>query len=392
MLSAKALRRWSWVHTWSSLVCTLFLLMLCLTGLPLIFHDEIDAALNPGAWSPAKPGRSLDLDQLLETALAARPGEVPLFMSFDEDRPVVNVTTGPRPDAVADEMHLASYDRTSGAPVPPADRGEAVMHFLLQLHTDMFLGLPGMLFLGAMGLLFSVAIVSGVVLYAPFMRRLPFGTLRVKRARRIAWLDYHNLLGIVTVAWALVVGLTGVVNTLADPIINLWKSNELADLVAPYANQPPPPRFSSLDAAVTAATTAAPDMRLQFVAFPGGAFSTPRHFAVFLHGDTPLTAHLYEPVLVDAATGEFIGLREMPWYVKTLALSQPLHFGNYGGLPLKILWAALTTLTLIVLVSGLYLWLVRRGSAASAPVDAGPAQMTGSDHASPALSSARSRS
>lgn len=362
MLSAKALRRWSWVHTWSSLVCTVFLLMLCLTGLPLIFHDEIDAALNPEAWTPAKPGRSLDLDQLLATALAARPGEVPLFMSFDEDRPVVNVTTGPRPDAAADEMHLASYDRTSGAAVPPADRGEAVMHFLLQLHTDMFLGLPGMLFLGAMGLLFTVAVVSGVVLYAPFMRRLPFGTLRVNRARRIAWLDYHNLLGIVTVAWVLVVGLTGVVNTLAEPIIGLWKAEELADLVAPYADEPPPAQLTSLDAAVVAATGAAPDMRLQFVAFPGGDFSTPRHYAVFLHGSTPLTAHLYQPVLVDAATGGFVGLREMPWYVKTLALSQPLHFGNYGGLALKLLWAMLTIITLVVLVSGLYLWLVRRGS------------------------------
>ena len=34
------------VHKWSSLVCTLFLFMLCLTGLPLIFHDEIDQALG----------------------------------------------------------------------------------------------------------------------------------------------------------------------------------------------------------------------------------------------------------------------------------------------------------------------------------------------------------
>ena len=33
-----------------------------------------------------------------------------------------------------------------------------VMHFILQLHTDMFLGLPGMLFLGVMGLLFVIAI------------------------------------------------------------------------------------------------------------------------------------------------------------------------------------------------------------------------------------------
>src|SRR3546814_13794572 len=34
-------RAWYWVHKWTSLVCTLFLLMLCVTGLPLIFGEEI---------------------------------------------------------------------------------------------------------------------------------------------------------------------------------------------------------------------------------------------------------------------------------------------------------------------------------------------------------------
>jgi hypothetical protein len=41
------LRAWSKVHTWSSLICTLFLLMLALTGLPLVFHDEIDRLTHP---------------------------------------------------------------------------------------------------------------------------------------------------------------------------------------------------------------------------------------------------------------------------------------------------------------------------------------------------------
>jgi hypothetical protein len=107
------------------------------------------------------------------------------------------------------------------------------MHFLLQLHTNLFLGLPGRLFLGAMGLLFVAAVVSGIVLYAPFMRRQPFGVLRVNRSARLKWLDYHNLLGIVTIAWVLVVGLTGVVNTLATPIIGLWKNEQFAELAAP---------------------------------------------------------------------------------------------------------------------------------------------------------------
>jgi uncharacterized iron-regulated membrane protein len=79
-----------------------------------------------------------------------------------------------------------------------------------------------------------------------------------------------------------------------------------------------------------------------------------------------LTTHLVTPALIDARTGEFAGLREMPWYTQALSLSKPLHFGDYGGLPLKILWAALTLMTLVVLASGLYLWFCRRAAPAAA--------------------------
>lgn len=37
---ATSLQRWVWVHKWSSLVCTLFMLLLCLTGLPLVFYQD----------------------------------------------------------------------------------------------------------------------------------------------------------------------------------------------------------------------------------------------------------------------------------------------------------------------------------------------------------------
>ncbi|MEE2871155.1 MAG: PepSY domain-containing protein [Pseudomonadota bacterium] len=365
-MKASTLRRWSWWHTWTSLISTLFLLMLCITGLPLIFHDELDSVLHSDTWQPANPGGEwLSLDQILDHAASNRPGDVPLYMSFDVDRPVINVTTGPAPDSPGSDMLMSSFDRTSGELVPYHE-GFDIMHFLLQLHTDMFLGLPGMLFLGAMGVLMIIAIVSGVVLYAPFMRKLDFGTLRTQRSRRIKWLDYHNLLGIVSVAWLTVVGLTGVINTLADPITATWRSQALADLTAGYQDTsvPTPAEMASLDAAVEQAVAAAPDMTLQFVAFPGGSWSTDFHYAIFLHGNTPLTSHIITPVLVDARTGEFADMREMPWYNKALSLSGPLHFGDYGGLPLKIIWFVLDLFTIVVLVSGLYLWWVRRGNAA----------------------------
>lgn len=363
-MSPKTLRVWSAVHTWTSLICTVFLLMLCVTGLPLIFHHEIDDALGHDRWRPANPGGPLlSYDQVLDLALKNRPGEVPLYMSFDEDRPVVNVTTGPRPDAAEADMHFASFDRTSGELVPPL-QGGGVMDFILQLHTDMFLGLPGMLFLGAMGALFAAAVVSGVVVYAPFMRKLPFGTVRASRAARTKWLDHHNLLGVTTVAWCLVVGVTGVVNTLAEPITQYWKTTELADMTRAYPDGAPVAPTASLDAAIARAQTVLADRELQFVAFPGGAYSTDHHYAVFFHGRTPLTTHLITPVLIDATSGEMTASREMPWYAKALSLSKPLHFGDYGALPLKVLWALLDVITIVVLGSGIYLWLSRRRGAA----------------------------
>ena len=46
---------------------------------------------------------------------------------------------------------------------------EGFMSVMYRLHVDLYAGLAGKLFLGFMGLLLMVAIVSGVVLYAPFL-------------------------------------------------------------------------------------------------------------------------------------------------------------------------------------------------------------------------------
>ena len=81
----------------------------------------------------------------------------------------------------------------------------------------------------------------------------------------------------------------------------------------------------------------------------------------------PLTSRLNTPVLVDGATGALTTVARMPWYLTALELSRPLHFGDYGGMPLKIIWALLDLITIVVLVSGLYLWLARRRATGASP-------------------------
>ena len=359
-MKARTVRIWSLVHKWSSLVSTLFLLLLCLTGLPLVFHDEIDDALGYGHHSmEAAPGApKATFDQIAAAALANDPGKVLQYISWDKDDPrIVLAFTNSAPDGAPDKAVVRAFDAMMAEPLGLSGTGP--MLIVLKLHTDMFAGQPGKLLLGAMGLLFVAAIVSGIVLYWPFMRRLPFGTVRKAKSRRLKWLDWHNLIGITTVSWALVVGATGTINTWAESMLNHWKSTELAAMVAPFAGRPPPTHLASLDRVVANARASAPGMSVSFIAFPGTPFSSSHHFAVFMRGDTTLTARLLKPVLVDGETAATADARELPLYLKALLVSQPLHFGNYGGLMLKLIWAALDLMTIVVLGSGLYLWWVK---------------------------------
>ncbi|MCP1419080.1 putative iron-regulated membrane protein [Pseudomonas laurylsulfativorans] len=361
-MTARALRNWYLVHKWTSLIATLFLLLLCLTGLPLIFHEEIEHYFEPHPQlrELTAEAPTIDYDKVIAGALAARPGEVVRFVGFDPHDPLGVVITAATLVPPPLDAHSQPFDTRTGELFPPEPPDDGFMNLMLRLHTDLFLGLPGYLFLGFMGLLLVASLVSGVVVYTPFMRKLDFATVRSGRSRRLKWLDLHNVLGIVTLAWVLVVGITGVINTLALPIQGMWQTGQLAQMTAPYKDAPPLERLGSLHKALESAQNAAPDMKPSFVAFPGTQFSSQHHYAVFMRGTTPLTARLLKPALVDARTGELTDMREMPLYVKTLLISQPLHFGDYGGLPMKIIWALLDLITIVVLGSGLYLWLGRR--------------------------------
>lgn len=364
MPTARSIRVWSWLHKWTSLVCTLFMLLLCLTGLPLIFHHEIGHLLGTEVEAPERsPGMPHQpLDRIIDAAKAAFPDRVVQFASPHEDDPNVwFATMTPTPEPTDDFRSVAMDSRTAEVIATPRF-DEGFMWVMFKLHVDLFAGLPGMLFLGLMGLLLLVSIVSGVVLYAPFMRKLDFGEVRREKSTRIKWLDLHNLLGIVTLVWLFVVGATGMINTWADLMIKYWQHDQLSALLAPYKGQPmvPPTERASLQQSMEAALANQPGRNVAFIAFPGTAFSSPHHTTFFLRGATPLTSRLLQPVLVDAKTAEVTAAPKLPWYLVMLLVSQPLHFGDYAGMPMQILWALLDIATIIVLGSGLYLWLKRR--------------------------------
>ncbi|MET3034481.1 PepSY domain-containing protein [Chryseobacterium sp. NRRL B-14859] len=359
----KTAKRWFNWHKWTSLICTVFLLYLCVTGLPLIFHEEIEHLLEDNKEAVAQNTQKLSLDKLAEIAASKYPGENVRYAFWDEnEKNKVLFDVVDRPDAPYEKSKYLVLNEYTGE-VLGAPRTDGLMNIILKLHTDMFLGIPGKLFLGLMGMLFMISIVSGIVLYGPIMKKYDFGMVRKNKSKRLKWLDTHNLLGIAITAWMVVVGFTGVINTLSDVIVGLWQQGQLAEMTAPYKNQKPlTGKFSSLEDAKRSAENTIKDMKVSVIAFPGTDFTSKHHYAVFMRGNTELTSKLLKPVLIDAKTGTVTDSRDMPWYVNALFISEPLHFGNYGGMVLKIIWTVFDVFTILVLITGLYLWIARRKS------------------------------
>ena len=372
-MTRSMLRKWFWIYKWTSLVCTAFLLLICVTGIPLVFRDEINDLLDdslPYASVPANTP-NVSLDRLAEISRKMYPDEIILFMFSDDDEPKIVVTMAPSWKAFTENRksaHWIKFDAHTAQILkqtkPFDEDGVRFMDVILKLHRDLFAGLPGELFMGFMALLFVIAIVSGVVIYGPFMRKLDFGTVRADRSPRLKWLDLHNMLGVVTLAWALVVGATGVINELSKPLFGLWQMTDVKAMLAPMQGKPTPSiaELSSPQGALDKTRAALPDMIATSVVFPGATFGSPFHYLIWTKGREPLTSRLFSPVLVDARTGELTNIVTMPWYLRALEVSRPLHFGDYGGMPLKIIWALLDLVTIVVLGSGLYLWWTRRAS------------------------------
>jgi len=84
-----AIKAWYLVHKWTSLVCMVFLLLLCITGLPLIFHHEIDHALGHSIDPPVLEQAAVraDLDEIVADAASRRPDDAVQFVVRDAEEP-----------------------------------------------------------------------------------------------------------------------------------------------------------------------------------------------------------------------------------------------------------------------------------------------------------------
>ncbi len=356
-----------WLHRWSSLIATLPFLILCLTGAVLIFHEEIDAWLETVPVATALPeGRAPQYNTAIDTVLERYPEQRVLSVGIDpEHHPgALLIVTAEAGESSFDDAGVHFADLASGALTSDGSDSQTLTGFLLELHAQWFLGPVGELVGALIALLVLISLVSGVVVYAPYVKRIALGVLRRGRGARLLQLDLHNFVGVIVLGWLFVVTLTGFLLGFSTVALGLWQMTALEAnrerfdaLEAVDARRPPLELAGVFEQANTAAD---PGWQVSTVIFPGTDFSTPRHYTVLLTGGEGIEQSLFRVLLVDAATGDIAESLSVPVYFKAILLSEPLHFGDYGGLPLKILWTASTLMAFFITANGAWLWWDRR--------------------------------
>lgn len=356
-------RLWQ-IHSWLGLVAGLGLLVIGLSGSLLVFHDELEAAANRALVrvEPTPHGR-LPLDTLLARAQSQLADyEITGWLpQWEEPTHADQLYVIRRGD---NEWLVATLDPYSGRILASPRLGKTTLSgWLLELHYAFFADHVGLLIVGTFGVLLLALGVTGVWLYREFWKNL--FTLRWRRGARILFSDLHKFIGITSVAFNLVLGFTGAYWNFTH-VIGEWIAGEHEQKKIEQRLYAP---TLSLDAITRDAAQRLPGFRANFISLPSDAAAPAVTLWGAMEPHSWFTSPYGSTILYDPQTGAHQStndLRAAGTWARVLDSFRPLHFGDFGGLPVKILWALGGLTPGALALTGFAIWWQRRRKKSSA--------------------------
>jgi len=345
----------SWLHTWGGLVVGWVLFAVVFTGTLAVFHHEIEEWMRPELHAEemsAARGLRVAETYLKHNAPKARSWSIAL----PEDG-LVTVRSGGGRRAKSAVLNADGEVVTS--------RDTAGGEFLAGLHANFRSRGFGTWVVIACGLFMLGAIVSGIVVHKRIFR--DFFTFRPGKGQR-SWLDGHNLVGVATLPFQIVIAASGVlinpVSIMPAAVETAFKGDDGAyfDSIywGPYRREAAHRPAAALPLPELVARGEAlletPVESLQ-ISHPGDANSV-----VTLHGD--LESRLTKMdrwVSLDAVTGRLLdGQLDYSGATTTSGVIVGLHLGTFGGAGVRWLYLLLGMASSAMVATGLVLFIAKR--------------------------------
>ncbi|MBK1882245.1 PepSY domain-containing protein [Luteolibacter pohnpeiensis] len=338
-------------HSWLGLIVGIALVVIGLTGSALVFKPELDRLVNPELTMRQNPDAPrMSLDTLIATLQAKLPN----------DR-IIGWGKGLEPGAAdmvyvipvgESEGHTLYADPTTGNLTDPdPGNSQTMTNWLLELHYSFFADHTGLLIVGLLGVALCLLGISGVWIYRNFWKTL--FQLRWKKSARIFFSDVHKMVGITSTAFNLVLGFTGAWWNIGHIILE-WGHEEP---VVQNVDRNWSDRISLDQLAMTADATL-PGYETNWISLPmqpGG----PILFFGAIDGQNVLRSDYGSTLSFDAKSGKvtsFTSIPESGIWAQIQDAFRPLHYGTFGGLPIKILWCIGGLTPGILAVSGALMW------------------------------------
>ncbi|PKP80191.1 MAG: peptidase [Alphaproteobacteria bacterium HGW-Alphaproteobacteria-18] len=382
MASAATKNTWMILHRWFGIITALFLFIAAITGSVLTARSTIDRWANGDLYTytgaAAERLAPLDAVALYETANPAIQVTGFPLRADDADNILITVTAKPGETALGYEevfLNPATGEAVGSRSMDPGLSNRQIIPLILELHYNLLVGDAGRIFMGfvALGWLIS----AGIGLYLTFPRKGPFfknwwpaWTYSPKRSFARQMLDLHRASALWLFPFLFILAFTSVTlnffeefwDPFATTVAPLERS--LFHLDAPYP-EGAVPQLTYADALALAENQAA----------TAGAEWKPATMLYYqnwnIYGTTfsdsgDLNYKYLGPVYhyFDAATGDWV--HEVNPYTDSMGLVMiravyPLHSGEIGGWLTVFFVFILGLATAEQCITGIWLWLKKRG-------------------------------
>jgi uncharacterized iron-regulated membrane protein len=357
-VSKETVQRALSAHAAIGLLASALLYLICLTGTVVVFYQEWQRIEQPAApemtaIAPAAVQRGVAAVLATETD---KPGTTHLYVHMPvEGLPRTTVSTD----------HQAFHIGADGRIAAPEQN--AWSEFLLGAHYALNIpGLVGMTTVGIFGVMMLTLSLSGIIAH-PRIFRDAF-RLRARDNHGVGLADWHNRLSVWTLPFGLAIALTGAMIGLgvvgAYGLAAAFYKNDLDAAYAPIFGEEHPQDARAAPLANVAAPLAYmaanhPGVRPTYVILHDPQTRGQHVQIIAAHPRRLIYGESYN-FGADGAYHGKVGLSDGHLGQQLAASTYNLHFGNFGGLPIKIIYFLLGLALTIVVATGTSIWLGKR--------------------------------
>ncbi|MCY1285712.1 PepSY-associated TM region [compost metagenome] len=347
------------LHTWGGLLPSWLLYVIIFAGTLACFDKELERWMRPALHVPTASSMTADQVRDWLHANVKEPLHAFWLRAPEEREPYWRL--GWEIDKT-EEIHNVAFDPASNAPMAETVGG----NFFFTLHYNLHGGLIGMYLVGLAGMFMLVALVSGVIIHRRIFK--DFFTLRPAANGQRAWLDAHNLFGVVGFPFHLVLAYTGVAVFVASYMPagaqvayqgdvtrffgEVMGSYDREGIHKPAASQ------VSLDGLIERSRQHWGGAATGWVSVhhPGDEVATVdvRQF------DPSRIAPPQATLSYDEATGELLNEQKASTGYKAYIWLSALHMAQFGGTLVRFLYFLMGLAGCAMLVGGLQVWLAKR--------------------------------